>query len=126
MAVKIRLKRFGRTNRPHYRICVFDGRTRRDGTPIEEIGSYDPAKERLDDKVRIDAERALYWLGVGAQPSETVASILRKKGLRKGGSVPVEPAKPAPAEPAATEAPATEAPATAEPDASAEASKPEA
>jgi small subunit ribosomal protein S16 len=91
MAVKIRLKRFGRTNRPHYRICVFDTRTRRDGTPIEEIGTYDPAGRGLDDKVRIDSERALYWLGVGAQPSETVASFLRKKGLRKGGGVPAAP-----------------------------------
>lgn len=110
MAVKIRLKRFGRTNRPHYRICVFDGRTRRDGTPIEEIGSYDPAGKALDDKVRIDGERALYWLGVGAQPSETVASILRKKGLRKGGSVPaaapaVTAGPPAPTVPAAGSAP---------------------
>ena len=108
MAVKIRLKRFGRTNRPHYRICVFDGRTRRDGTPIEEIGSYDPAGKALDDKVRIDAERALYWLGVGAQPSETVASILRKKGLRKGGSVPVTSAT-AVAAPAVALRPATAA-----------------
>jgi small subunit ribosomal protein S16 len=89
---------------------VFDGRTRRDGTPIEEIGSYDPAGKALDDKVRIDGERALYWLGVGAQPSETVASILRKKGLRKGGSVPaaapaVTAGPPAPTVPAAGSAP---------------------
>lgn len=86
MAVRIRLKRIGRKNRPSYRICVFDGRTRRDGTPIEELGSYDPKGKAIDDKVTLDRERALYWLSVGAQPTDTVKSFFRKLGVRKGGA----------------------------------------
>lgn len=88
MAVKIRLKKIGRKNRPFYRICVFDGRTRRDGRPIEELGSYDPRAETFDKKVTLKCARAHYWLGVGAQPSETVASILRKAKVFKTGPVP--------------------------------------
>ncbi|MGQ0552093.1 MAG: 30S ribosomal protein S16 [Planctomycetota bacterium] len=84
MAVKIRLKRIGRKNRPLYRICVFDSRTRRDGVPIEEIGSYDPRARSFADKVKLDRERALHWVSKGAQPSETVASFLRRSGVRKG------------------------------------------
>lgn len=90
MAVRIRLKRMGRKNRPFYRICVFDGRTRRDGAPVEELGSYDPRGETFADKVQLKKARAHYWLGVGALPTETVASILRKAGVRKGGPVPAE------------------------------------
>ena len=90
MAVKIRLKRIGRRNRPFYRMCVFDGRTRRDGRPVEELGSYDPRATTLEDKVKIDRRRAHYWLTVGAQPSETCASLLRKLGVRKDGPVPEE------------------------------------
>ena len=89
MAARIRLKRIGRKNRPSYRICVFDARTRRDGTPIEELGSYDPQGKAIDDKVKLDKERALYWLSVGAQPTDTVKSFFRKLGVRKGGTVPV-------------------------------------
>ena len=84
MAVKIRLKRIGRTNRPFYRICVFDSRTRRDGAPIEELGSYDPRARTFAEKVKLDAERATYWVGVGAQPSETVQSFFRKLGVKRG------------------------------------------
>lgn len=90
MAVKIRLKRIGRRNRPFYRMCVFDGRTRRDGRPVEELGSYDPRATDLANKVKIDRRRAHYWLTVGAQPSETCASLLRKLGVRKDGPVPEE------------------------------------
>jgi small subunit ribosomal protein S16 len=96
MATRIRLKRIGRTNRPSFRICVFDGRTRRDGPPIEELGSYDPRAKSFAEKVKLNAERATYWLGVGAQPSETVNSFFRKLGVRK----PVK-AKPAGGETAA-------------------------
>lgn len=78
MAVKMRLMRFGKRNRPCYRVCVFDARTRRDGAYIESIGSYDPYIEDDRKKIQIDRERAEYWLGVGAQPSETVASFLRQ------------------------------------------------
>ena len=88
MAVRIRLKRTGRRNRPFYRICVFDSRTRRDGKPIEELGSYDPRGDDRAQKVKLKRSRAHYWLTVGALPSETVASILRRLGVRKDGPVP--------------------------------------
>jgi small subunit ribosomal protein S16 len=87
MAVKIRLKRMGRRNAPHYRICVFDSRTRRDGTPIEELGTYDPSAKSFAEKVKLDADRARYWLGVGAAPSETVASFLKRLGIRREAAV---------------------------------------
>ena len=54
--------------------------------PIEELGSYDPRARTFAEKVRMDAERAAYWIGVGAQPSETVQSFLRKLGVRRGGA----------------------------------------
>ncbi|MFT7461669.1 MAG: small subunit ribosomal protein S16 [Pseudohongiellaceae bacterium] len=104
MAVKIRLKRIGRRNRPFYRMCVFDSRTRRDGRPIEELGSYDPRGATIEGKVSLDLPRAHYWLTVGAQPSETCASLLRKMGVRKDGPAP-EPAPVAEAVVAADEAP---------------------
>lgn len=80
MAVKIRLKKIGRTHYPSYRICVMDGRTPRGGKVVENIGSYDP---HLDDakKVTVDLERARYWISVGAQPSDTVRDILNRAGL---------------------------------------------
>ncbi len=110
MAVKIRLKRIGRKNRPFYRICVFDSRTRRDGKPIEELGHYSPWEEHIQHKVELDRERALHWLNVGAQPSETVGDILRRLKVRKGEELtelPEAPERPAgraaaPAEPAST------------------------
>jgi len=74
--VKIRLKRIGATKRPKYRLVVQDSRTRRDGAVIEEIGFYDPQAQPPE--IRIDAELAKKWLGTGAQPTETVASLLRK------------------------------------------------
>ena len=83
MATRIRLKRMGRKNRPAFRICVFDSRTRRDGPPVEELGSYDPAQKAWAEKVKLDADRARYWLGVGALPSETVKSIFKHLGVRK-------------------------------------------
>jgi len=111
MAVRIRLKRIGRRNRPFYRMCVFDGRTRRDGRPVEELGSYDPRGTTVAEKIRVNRQRAHYWISVGAQPSETCASLLRKVGVFKGGPVPVdEPEAPAvEAEVAAPVAVATDA-----------------
>ena len=103
MAARIRLKRIGRKNRPSYRICVFDARTRRDGAPIEELGSYDPQGKSIDDKVKLDKERALHWLSVGAQPSEKVQALLNKHGVKK----------PAPGEPWALPESAPAAPPTA-------------
>ena len=78
MAVKLRLMRFGKKNRPCYRVCAIDGRAPRDGAYIESIGTYDPYIENDRQKVQIKKDRAEYWLSVGAQPSETVASFLRK------------------------------------------------
>ena len=76
MSVKIRLKRAGAKNAPAYRIVVADSRSPRDGRCIEEIGSYDPKKKGVN--YLLDLERARYWVGVGAQPSETVASFIKK------------------------------------------------
>jgi small subunit ribosomal protein S16 len=76
MAVKIRLKRAGSKNHPVYRVVVADGRSPRDGKFIEELGTYHPAKTGTN--FTLNLERAKYWVSVGAQPSETVASFIRK------------------------------------------------
>jgi len=94
MAVRIRLKRTGRRNRPFYRICVFDSRTRRDGAPVEELGSYDPRGLDWGQKLTLNRERAYHWLSVGALPSETVASFLRRFRVFKNGPVPDETNEP--------------------------------
>lgn len=78
MAVKIRLKRMGKIRAPHYRIVVADSRTKRDGRVIEEIGKYHPKEE--PSFIEVNSDRAQYWLGVGAQPSEPVAAILKVTG----------------------------------------------
>ncbi len=78
MAVKIRLKRFGKIHSPYYRIVVADSRTKRDGRVIEEIGKYHPTEE--PSLMEVNSERAQYWLGVGAQPSEQVLVILKVTG----------------------------------------------
>jgi len=79
--VRIRLTKCGRRNRPYWRIGAFDNRTRRDGAPIEYLGSYDPYQEKDEDKVKVNKERAQHWLSVGAKPSETVAKLLRTQGI---------------------------------------------
>ena len=76
MSVKIRMKRIGTKNTPVFRIVVADGRSPRDGKCIEEIGTYQPL--RKDDNFKLNLERANYWISKGAQPSDTVASFLRK------------------------------------------------
>lgn len=76
MAVRIRLKRVGTKNVPAYRIVVADSRSPRDGKFIEEIGYYNPLLKENNFSVKLD--RAQYWLSKGAQPTETVASLLRK------------------------------------------------
>jgi small subunit ribosomal protein S16 len=129
VAVKIRMKMMGRKHRPFFRICAVDGRRPRDGRVIEELGTYDPMVKDTDARVIIDAERVNYWLGVGAQPTEKVAVLIKKYGqsgthaaqqqaAREKMALPkiVPPAgepklKPKPPEPEATaeaEAPATE------------------
>ncbi|MBN1794568.1 MAG: 30S ribosomal protein S16 [Candidatus Omnitrophica bacterium] len=81
MSVVIRLKRLGTKRIPHSRIVVADRRFPRDGRIIEEIGYYDPSKN--PPLVNVKQDRAEYWLSVGAQPSETVASIFKKLAIRK-------------------------------------------
>ena len=79
MAVKIRLRRMGARKAPFYRIVVADGRYPRDGRFIEEIGFYDPTKE--PNLIKLDADKAKAWLANGAQPTDTVRSILKKQGV---------------------------------------------
>ena len=77
--VVLRLKRLGRRHRPFYRINAIDRRSPRDGRTIEQLGHYDPLAPE-DRQVKINVERADYWLSVGAQPSRTVATLLRRVG----------------------------------------------
>ena len=122
--VKIRLRRFGKKNTPVYRVVVADKRSPRDGSIIEEIGTYDPLLKRNNFTLKLD--RVDYWLGVGAQPSDTVASFIRK--ARKGPveevdeepvveavETPVAPEPVPEPEVAVTEEPAAEEPAAEEP-----------
>ncbi len=100
MAVKIRLARHGKKRAPHYRIVVADSRTKRDGRVIEEIGRYIPTEN--PSFIEVNSERAQYWLGVGAQPTEQVAVLLKltgdlqaSKGQKAENKVQVKHAKPA-------------------------------
>lgn len=81
--VRLRLKRFGTRHRPFYRVCAMDIRAPRDGKALEQLGFYDPANKDESKQVSLKAERIQYWLGVGAQPSDTVADLLRKAGIEK-------------------------------------------
>ncbi|MDQ1602529.1 MAG: small subunit ribosomal protein [Actinomycetota bacterium] len=78
MAVKIKLMRMGKIRAPYYRIVIADARTKRDGRSIETIGKYHPTQE--PSLIEVDSDRAQYWLGVGAQPTEAVAAILKVTG----------------------------------------------
>ena len=75
--VKIRLRRMGAKKAPFYRIVVADSRCPRDGRFIEEIGTYDPMAEG-EQRIKVDMERAKYWIANGAQPTETVRGLLKK------------------------------------------------
>ena len=79
MAVKMRLRRMGAKKAPFYRVIVADSRSPRDGRFIEEIGYYNPLTEPAE--IKIDAEKAKKWIGNGAQPTETVKSLLKKSGI---------------------------------------------
>lgn len=81
MAVRLRLARMGRKDRAFYRVGAFDARTRRDGRPIEYLGHYDPLVEDFDAGVKLDLERVQYWIDNGAKCSETVASLIKRKGV---------------------------------------------
>ena len=80
MAVRIRMKRMGRRNRPFYRICASDSRAPRDGRVLEELGHYDPMVRETDARCTLNHERVTYWLGVGALPSEKVGVLIKKYG----------------------------------------------
>jgi small subunit ribosomal protein S16 len=100
MAVKIRMKRVGTKNTPVYRIVVADSRSPRDGRFIEELGTYRPLAK--DNNFVLNLERAVYWTSKGAQPSETVASFIKKakKAAAAAAAAPVADA-PVVAAPAA-------------------------
>ncbi len=117
MAVRIRLKRMGRTHRPFYRVCAMDARSPRDGRVIEELGYYDPMVQETDARAVLNGERVDYWLGVGAQPSDKVKVLIRKYGT---GGTHLESqrealsrlkTRPAPPQPAPVVLPKKEAPA---------------
>jgi len=97
MSVKIRLRRMGAKKRPFYRLVVADSRRARDGRFIETLGFYNPCVE--PNELKIDAERAIYWLGVGAQPSDTVQALLKRQGVPMPASskTPAEQTEAAPA-----------------------------
>ena len=82
MAVRLRLKRMGATHRPFYRVAAVDQRRKRDGAVIEELGYYDPQGEAEEKQSKLKIDRCAHWLSVGAQPSETVAMLLKKAGLK--------------------------------------------
>ena len=79
MAVKIRLRRMGAKKAPFYRVVVADSRFPRDGRFIEEIGYYNPMTQPAE--IKVDGERAKYWIGCGAQPTDTVRVLLKKTGV---------------------------------------------
>ena len=87
MAVKIRMKRVGTKNTPVFRIVVADSRSPRDGKFIEELGTYQPLKK--GNNYTLDLDRAKYWLSKGAQPSDTVASFIKKAKRTAAATAPV-------------------------------------
>ena len=109
--VRIRLKRMGRTHRPFYRISVMDAQMKRDGKTIEDIGHYDPMVPDKSQRVTLNLERLDYWLGVGAQPTEKVAVLIKKLKKNDWGATNAPPEAQAPKQPdppAPVEAPAEE------------------
>lgn len=80
MAARIRLKRMGRHARPFYRLCVMDAKAPRDGRVIEELGHYDPLVPETDARATLNTERIAYWVGVGAEPTEKAATLIKKYG----------------------------------------------
>ncbi|MDO5732977.1 MAG: 30S ribosomal protein S16 [Eubacteriales bacterium] len=81
MAVKIRLKRIGAKKQPYYRVVVADSRSPRDGRFIEEIGFYNPGANNSPKEFRVQEEKVRDWMSKGAQPTETVRSLLEKNGV---------------------------------------------
>ena len=94
MAVKIRLKRMGRKNHPFYRLNAIDSRTARDGRVIEELGYYDPRNKDAAKQFVAKLDRCTHWLNVGAIPSGTVSSLLKKAGVEHKQLKLPKPGKP--------------------------------
>jgi small subunit ribosomal protein S16 len=94
VAVRIRLKRTGRRNLPSFRICVFDGRTRRDGPPIEVVGWFNPLMREAGRGFKVEADRVEHWIGRGAKMTLAVAQLLGKQGVKL--TLPVKAAPKAP------------------------------
>ncbi|MEA2710648.1 MAG: small subunit ribosomal protein [Phycisphaerales bacterium] len=94
MAVKLRLKRMGRTNAAFYRLNAIDSRSPRDGRVIEELGHYDPRNKDKEKQFVAKLDRCQYWLSVGAVPSETVSSLLKKSGIEHKSLRLPRPGKP--------------------------------
>lgn len=90
MSVALRLSRIGNRNRPFYRVNAIDSRTRRDGRVIEELGWYNPVEKNEAKQLELKLDRCAYWLSVGAQPSDTVAALLRRKGLKAESGTKVD------------------------------------
>jgi small subunit ribosomal protein S16 len=86
MAVRLRLKRFGRRNHPTYRLAAIERRNARDGKVLEELGHYDPRNKDASRQVDLKKERIEYWLSVGATPSDTVRELLKKDGITLSAS----------------------------------------
>ena len=101
MAVRIRMKRLGRRHRPFYRICVMDRQKPRDGAAIEEVGTYDPMVRDKSQRVTLKMDRIDYWLSVGAQPSDKVATLIKKVKQNKFGTAAAPPPMTPPKEPPA-------------------------
>lgn len=80
MTVRIRMKKMGRTHRPYFRVCAMDKRSPRDGRVIEQLGTYDPMCPETDARATLKADRIDYWISVGAQPSDSVATLIKKYG----------------------------------------------
>ena len=132
MAVRLRMKKMGRTHRPFFRVCAMDKRSPRNGRVIEELGTYDPMCPETDARVSLKSDRIDYWISVGAQPSQSVATFIKKYGtngthlqqqqeamerlkIRPQAPAPVAVALPSKEEPAPAEAAAPEGEAAAAP-----------
>ncbi len=96
MAVKLRMKRMGRSHVNFFRVNAVDSRFPRDGRVIEELGFYDPSNKDPNKQFVVNIERCKHWLDVGAIPSETVSSMLKKAGVEHKGLVLPKPGKPKP------------------------------
>ena len=115
MAVKLRLKRLGRSNGAFFRLNAIDSRSPRDGRVIEELGYYDPRNKEQGKQFVAKLDRCRYWLDVGAVPSETVSSLLKKSGVEHKSLRLPKPGKPKPVPAPAGEKPAEAAAPTEKP-----------